>query len=109
MSRPDLQFSRRVQLLLDPATYQRVADEAEKTGRSVNAVLREAISARYDNDEEAAQRRRSEAARQLLAYMEASSDEEPYDPADFDEDAYYENYWSREMKRLDAEKASQSS
>jgi len=97
-----------VQLLLDPETYQRVAGEAASTGRSVNAVLRDAISARYDDGEAIARKRRAEAAGRVLAMMEASTDEKPYDPADFDEDLYYENFWSREMKRLESEASRQA-
>ncbi|GAA1524376.1 ribbon-helix-helix protein, CopG family [Nocardioides humi] len=99
MSRPDVVFDRRVQLLLDQETYQRVADEAARTGRSVNAVLREAITARYADEE--ADARRAAAARELLEMMKASEHEPPFEG--FDEDAYYENDWSREMKRLETE------
>jgi Ribbon-helix-helix protein, copG family len=40
-------LERRLQLLLDQERYERVAAEAKKSGRSVNAVIREAIDAHY--------------------------------------------------------------
>ncbi|PRY49957.1 ribbon-helix-helix CopG family protein [Knoellia remsis] len=40
-------LERRIQLLLDQERYERVAAEAEKSGRSVNAVIREAIDVHY--------------------------------------------------------------
>lgn len=41
-------MERRLQLLLDEARYDRVAREAERSGRSVAAVIREAIDYRFD-------------------------------------------------------------
>ena len=46
-------LERRVQLLLDQERYERVAGEAKESGRSVNAVIREAIDARYPPGAEA--------------------------------------------------------
>lgn len=40
-------MERRLQLLLDEARYGRVADEAQRSGRSVAAVIREAIDCRF--------------------------------------------------------------
>jgi Ribbon-helix-helix protein, copG family len=40
-------LERRLQLLLDQERYDRVATEAKESGRSVNAVIREAIDAHY--------------------------------------------------------------
>lgn len=40
-------MERRLQLLLDQTRYQRVADEAARSGRSVAAVIREAIDMRF--------------------------------------------------------------
>jgi len=40
-------LERRLQLLLDQERYERVAAEARESGRSVNAVIREAIDAHY--------------------------------------------------------------
>jgi hypothetical protein len=40
-------LERRLQLLLDQERYDRVAAEAKESGRSVNAVIREAIDAHY--------------------------------------------------------------
>lgn len=40
-------MERRLQLLLDKDRYARVAREAERSGRSVSAVIREAIDLRF--------------------------------------------------------------
>ncbi len=42
-------MERRLQLLLDEARYELVAAEAERSGRSVAAVIREAIDLRFDD------------------------------------------------------------
>ena len=55
-------MERRLQLLLDKERYDRVEQEAKRSGRSVAAVIREAIDVRFD-DEAAA---RARAARSLL-------------------------------------------
>lgn len=70
-------MERRLQLLLDQERYDRVATEAERSGRSVAAVIREAIDQRFNQDETRAGRRA--AAARLLASMEASDDEPPYE------------------------------
>ncbi len=57
-------MERRLQLLLDQARYDKVADEAEKSGRSVAAVIREAIDRRFPDGDADRQR----ALRQLLDY-----------------------------------------
>lgn len=44
-------MDKRLQLLLDRARYARVEAEAQKSGRSVAAVIREAIDVRFPNDE----------------------------------------------------------
>lgn len=46
-------LERRLQLLLDQERYERVAAEAKESGRSVNAVIREAIDAHYPPGAEA--------------------------------------------------------
>jgi predicted DNA-binding protein len=46
-------MERRLQLLLDQARYDRVAAEAARTGRSVAAVIREAIDARFPAGDDA--------------------------------------------------------
>lgn len=38
-----------MQLLLDQDRYERVADQASRTGRSVNAVIRDAIDLHVDD------------------------------------------------------------
>lgn len=65
-------MERRLQLLLDQDRYDRVAAEAQRSGRSVAAVIREAIDARFpDRDPE-----RGEALRQFLT-MTQDADEGP--------------------------------
>jgi hypothetical protein len=46
-------MERRLQLLLDQARYDLVEAEASRTGRSVAAVIREAIDYRFQDDPEA--------------------------------------------------------
>lgn len=46
-------LERRVQLLLDADRFERLATEAQRSGRSVNAVIRDAIDFRYPADAEA--------------------------------------------------------
>jgi predicted transcriptional regulator len=56
-------MERRLQLLLDQERYDRVAAEAKASGRSVNAVIREAIDHRFvSGDDE-----RAAAVQRLLA------------------------------------------
>ena len=57
-------LERRLQLLLDTPRYDRVAAEAERSGRSVAAVIREAIDLRFPDDGDEA---RMAAAASLLA------------------------------------------
>ncbi|WP_022923661.1 ribbon-helix-helix protein, CopG family [Serinicoccus marinus] len=49
-------MDRRLQLLLDAERYARVSQEAAASGRSVAAVIREAIDARFAPDDDAALR-----------------------------------------------------
>lgn len=67
-------MERRLQLLLDEARYRRVAAEADSSGRSVAAVIREAIDQRFPDDGELA---RAEAARRFLERTADRDDEEP--------------------------------
>jgi hypothetical protein len=55
-------MERRLQLLLDQHRYDLVAAEAQRSGRSVAAVIREAIDQRFDD----AEHRRMAAARRFL-------------------------------------------
>lgn len=55
-------MERRLQLLLDADRYAKVAQEAERSGRSVAAVIREAIDLRFPEDDGP----RADAARALL-------------------------------------------
>lgn len=67
-------LERRLQLLLDQARYDKVAAEARRTGRSVAAVIREAIDEHVaDPDQES----RAAAARRLLELADRNRDEEP--------------------------------
>ncbi len=56
-------MERRLQLLLDSGRYRRVAAEAERSGRSVAAVIREAIDFRFPDEGDDL---RTRAARALL-------------------------------------------
>lgn len=57
-------MERRLQLLLDQHRYDLVAAQAEKTGQSVAAVIRDAIDARFDRT--AADLQRQEAVKHML-------------------------------------------
>lgn len=67
-------MERRLQLLLDSERYARVEAEARASGRSVAAVIREAIDYRFNVDVEAARRR--EATPRFLQ-VASQSDHEP--------------------------------
>lgn len=67
-------MERRLQLLLDQQRYERVASEAERQGRSVAAVIRDAIDVAYPSTAEA----RSVAIEGLLTLVS----DEPSDQAD---------------------------
>lgn len=56
-------LERRLQLLLSNEQYRRVADEAKRTGRSANAVIRAAIDMHYPSTVDA----RKAAVAELLA------------------------------------------
>ena len=77
-------MERRLQILLDAARFDRVASEAERTGRSVAAVIREAIDLRFPDDEGAA---RGAAARALLTLTQDPVGEPGESPAQL-KDAY---------------------
>lgn len=68
-------LERRLQLLLDQERYARVEAEARASGRSVAAVIREAIDYRFDVDAQAA--RRSEAARRFLELARGTDHQPP--------------------------------
>lgn len=65
-------MERRLQLLLDQHRYDLVAGEAQRSGRSVAAVIRESIDRRFDNDDQ----RRMAGARRFLE-LTAEPDEGP--------------------------------
>lgn len=58
-------MERRLQLLLDAHRYELVAAEATRSGRSVAAVIREAIDLRFEEAE--ARQRRAAALGEFLA------------------------------------------
>lgn len=66
-------MERRLQLLLDQARYERVETEAKRSGRSVAAVIREAIDLRFDDGAEL----RKAALNRLLASTETAVGVEP--------------------------------
>lgn len=68
-------MERRLQLLLDQERYAKVEAEARSSGRSVAAVIREAIDLRFDSHGEAA--RRTESARRFLDLASLTDDEPP--------------------------------
>ncbi|MEO9324332.1 hypothetical protein ABFT23_12635 [Nocardioides sp. C4-1] len=69
-------MERRLQLLLDQERYDRVAAEATRSGRSVAAVIREAIDVRF-SDEVVVRR---EAGLRLLALADGSDAPPMEDP-----------------------------
>ena len=66
-------MERRLQLLLDRERYAKVEREARQSGRTVSAVIREAIDVRFAEDLDA----RSEAAARLLAVPATGGSPEP--------------------------------
>ena len=70
-----MSLTRRTQLLLDEARYERLQAEADSTGRSVAAVIREAIDERLARDDE----RRREAGRRLLEAPRPTDPEPDWD------------------------------
>lgn len=67
-------MEKRLQLLLDVPRYARVEKEAARSGRSVAAVIREAIDFRFPDDEHNA---RTAAAAQLLLDTQVTEPEAP--------------------------------
>lgn len=68
-------LTRRTQLLLDEDRYARLERRAAETGRSVAAVIRDAIDEKLAHDERAA--RRGAAAADLLAASAPGYPQEP--------------------------------
>lgn len=66
-------MERRLQLLLDLHRYSLVEAEASRSGRSVAAVIREAIDVRFDN----ADGQRAAAAQELLDTTQTTAGAEP--------------------------------
>lgn len=65
-------MERRLQLLLDADRYRKIEGEAARSGRSVAAVIREAIDWRFDDDHAV---RRQAAAELLRATVDAEGAE----------------------------------
>lgn len=59
-------LEKRLHLMIDQARYDRLAAEAERSGRSVADIVRSAIDLHFD--EERDQARRAAAGRRLLSY-----------------------------------------
>jgi len=66
-------MERRLQLLLDEQRYDRVQREAARSGRSVAAVIREAIDVRFADDADV----RRDALGSLLERVESRPDDSP--------------------------------
>jgi predicted DNA-binding protein len=66
-------MDKRLQLLLDTERYRKVEAEASRSGRSVAAVIREAIDHRFADDTTA----RAEAGRRLLGSSTVARGDEP--------------------------------
>lgn len=64
-------LQRRLQILLDQERYDALAGEAQRTGRSVAAIIREAIDVRFARG----QAQRAAAIDRFLALTEANKDE----------------------------------
>lgn len=71
-------MERRLQLLLDQERYDRVAAEAKRSGRSVNAVIREAIDIRLPSKLEAR-------SRALLEWLEMTAVPDPGPPESWED------------------------
>lgn len=67
-------MEKRLQLLLDAERYEQVSEEARQSGRSVAAVIREAIDVRFQGRDDEARRRAAAVA--LLAMTEDNADRE---------------------------------
>lgn len=70
-------MEKRLQLLLDAERYEQVRTEAERTGRSVAAVIREAIDLRFAADSSAERARAGAELLALAAVSEARSGRSP--------------------------------
>ena len=92
-------MERRLQLLLDQHRYALVEREAHSSGRSVAAVIREAIDLRFADDDGA---RMAAASRLLETTASGRHDREPnYEPD-------YEPDWAETKAALEDEIASRS-
>jgi len=87
-------MERRLQLLLDQERYDRVAAEADRSGRSVAAVIREAIDFRFPDDDDA---RRARAAQAFLDLPRPADQPPTESPAELKRiyDAYLDEKFTR--------------
>lgn len=90
-----ISLTRRTQLLLDEERYRRLQQEADVTGRSVAAIIRDAIDARLEEVDRGQQRR---AAWQALLDQPAPAYEREPDWDDVKDDLY-EARWRRMYPR----------
>lgn len=67
-------MGKRLQLLLDQERYDLVAGEAQRSGRSVAAVIREAIDTRFDDSD----RGRHKALLEFLEMTACPNADEPF-------------------------------
>ncbi len=79
-------LTRRTQILLDEERHRRLEEEASQTGRSVAAIIREAIDLRLGEADRA--RRRLEAGRRLLAAPRSAGHEREPDWREVKSDLY---------------------
>lgn len=70
-------LERRLQILLDEERYRRVAAEADASGRSVAAVIREAIDVRFRDEGDAARIRSASELLKLTREPDGGAPEGP--------------------------------
>lgn len=91
-------MEKRLQLLLDQDRYTRVAQEAKRSGRSVAAVIREAIDMRFV-DADADARRAAAGARFLaLTATPAEQDNQSWEEIKGELDAEFEDHVAKKAR-----------
>lgn len=91
-------MEKRLQLLLDDARYRRVEAEANRSGRSVASVIREAIDLRFGTGDAG----RYEAGRRLLdRSVHADGEEPPWEEPPWEESkAAMSDHLAQRLDRL---------